>query len=93
MRAPYKNKLARLNILNRRNKFILSIKFLNSHQVVGDTNQYLNCIYPSNDSILFMEFLLLCDKIHFSFIKSKHTKTTVSLPVKIVHNFFLKNHL
>jgi len=77
LRAPYKNKLARLNILNVYYKFFINIS--------NKTKTYTNVSNKVRDLQLFI------NTINFSSPKIKHTKTKISLSCSISENLLLKN--
>lgn len=78
LRAPYKNKLARLNILQLSYKFFFSIKY-NSKTIslkMGDRVK---------------DFVTFFNAINLSSFKIKHTKTKVKFCTQHTTNFCLKN--
>jgi len=78
LRAPYKNKLARLNILR------LSYSFFFSIYTPYQTTTF-NCSSDLNHICKFFQ------SINLSSFKIKHTKTRIKLPVKYDVNFLLIN--
>lgn len=78
LRAPYKNKLARLNILQLSYKFFFSIKSNSKTISLKIDNRVENLI-------------TLFTTINLSSFKIKHTKTKVSFCTQYESNFWLNN--
>jgi hypothetical protein len=78
LRAPYKNKLARLNILQLSYKFFFSIKSTNNKLRPGFCNN-------SDETIKFFK------DINLSSFKIKHTETTIKFYTTNKSNFHLNN--
>lgn len=74
LRAPYKNKLARLNILKRTHKFTITIK-QNVHPLDLKLESEFN------------DFLTFVKAINLSSFKIKHIKTRIKLPFKNCLNY------
>lgn len=78
LRAPYKNKLARLNIVRVHYKFLLALQF--------KTNRPSS--YSNSSATNFISSML---KIDFSSAKIKHLKTIVVYKNFSIKNFSIKN--
>ncbi len=82
LRAPYKNKLARLNILRNEYTSICSIK---THQKINSQK------YNMENLPMLFKFVYALLKFNFSTTKLKQVKTTVSFNITLVSNYTFCN--
>ena len=78
LRAPYKNKLARLNILQIQYKFFMSFRCVNA------------CMNPYNN-LDINSLTNSINKVNFSSPKIKHTKTNIIYNSYNIKNFAIEN--
>lgn len=88
LRAPYKNKLARLNIVNLKYKFIIVIKRPNLNNYQQSTPQA--CRFVVNDQNNIVAFL---NNLDLSTSKIRHYKTEFIEFFTHRNNFFLKEFI
>lgn len=81
LRAPYKNKLARLNILNLEYTLIISLKC-----------STLSCNYTHSSNLLIRQLLQLGSN-NLSTLKLKHTKTKININTTVTSNFNFVNFM